>query len=519
MARDKFKEDFGPTAADTQTGFTDKRDLTRRVASGAVWSGAARVCVQLLYLISMAFLTRKLDPEAYGLMNMTQIVVGFVTLFRDVGIASAVIQRRELNKNLLCSLWWMATGLGVVTTLLCVGLAPLAALFYRQPLVANMLRVLALSFAITSVTIVHWAMLNREMSFRRLAIVEIVAAFISLIVAILFAYSGAGVWSLVAASLAGAIVSSGCLLLAYPWRPGFYFSWKDVRSVTGFGMNLSGFNVLNYFSRNADNILIGRYIGTAPLGFYQLAYTIMLYPVQNVAQLLGRVLFPAFSEIQNDHSRFRDAYVQSSVIIAMISFPLMAGAAAVAKPFVLVWMGSNWLMVATLIMILAPVGMFQAVGTTVWGIYMAIGRTDLMFRWGLISSPVIVLSFFIALPWGVKGVAISYAVATGLLAYPLLLIPCRLIELPLSRLWNAIKPVALAAGLMFLVVFLVQRSIAWMPPIYILVISIPVGVLAYLICVRIFAWEALKELLSLIHAIPVWSQGKMLLRGLFRSSI
>ncbi|MBV8866683.1 MAG: MOP flippase family protein, partial [Acidobacteriaceae bacterium] len=436
--------------------FPVQPDLTSRVASGAAWSAVARISLQLLYFVNVAILARKLNPESYGLMNMTQIVVGLVSLFRDIGIGSAVIQKRDIDDNFLSSLSWVATGLGCIATLACIVIAPVTATLYRQPLVASMLRALALSFAISSITTVHEAMLNRQMAFREIAIVEIVSAVLSLIVAIVFAYSGQGVWSLVAASLTTSLISSIGFLLCYRWIPAFHFSWKHVRSVTGFGMNLSGFNLFNYFARNADNVLIGRYLGTASLGFYQFAYTVMLYPVQNVAQLLGRVLFPAFSEIQHDRPRFRRAYARSCAIIALISFPLLAGVAALAKPFVLVWMGPKWLPVAALIAILAPVGMFQAVGTTVGQIYMATGRTDLMFRWGLFASPITVLSFVVGLPWGVKGVAISYAVSTVLIAYPVFLIPARLIDLHLFDLWREVQPIALATACMFVAVALAE---------------------------------------------------------------
>ena len=484
-----------------ESPFAVKQDLTTRVASGAAWSAVARVCLQLLYFANVAVLARKLNPESYGLMNMTQIAVGLVSLFRDIGIGSAVIQKREIDNSFLSSLSWMATGLGCAATVACVALAPLVAAFYRQPLVAPMLRVLALSFAISSITTVHEAMLNRQMAFRKIAIIEVGAAFLSLIVAIVFAYAGKGVWSLVAASLTTSVMSSIGLLLGYRWIPAFGFSWKDVRSVTRFGMNLSGFNLFNYFARNADNVLIGKYLGAAPLGFYQFAYNIMLYPVQNVAQLLGRVLFPAFSEIQHDRARFCRAYIRSCAIIALISFPLLAGVAAVAKPFVLVWMGSKWLAVATLITILAPVGIFQAVGTTTGQIYMATGRTDLMFRWGLFASPITVLSFVAGLPWGIKGVAISYAIGMVLIAYPLFLIPSRLIDLSLLELWRAVQPIALATGCMFIVTVLVESLIKSMPPIETLAICIPVGILTYGIFIKIFASELLREVILICRTI------------------
>jgi O-antigen/teichoic acid export membrane protein len=469
-------------------------NLKTRVASGAAWSAIARLSIQFFFLASVAVLARKLNPQAYGLMNMTQIAVGLVALFRDIGIGSAVIQKRDINNRLLSSLFWIAAALGLFATSICIAIAPLVAMFYKQPMVAPMLRVLALSFLISSVTTVHEGMLNRQMAFRKLAIVEIAAAFCALISAIIFAYSGFGVWSLVASSLTTSLVSTAGYLLAYRWLPAIHFSWQESRTVTGFGMNLSGFNLFNYFSRNADNMLVGRYLGSGPLGFYQFAYSIMLYPVQNVAQLLGRVLFPAFSEIQHDRSRFRNAYVRSSVIIAAISFPMMAGVAAVAKPLVTVWMGPKWAPVATLIMILAPVGMLQAVGTTTGQLYMATGRTDLMFRWGLFASPVVVVSFLIGLPFGVNGVAIAYAIATVLIIYPSFLIPLRLIELPVGTLYRAVQPIAIAALLMFAAVWATDRFSRIGSAPYRLALCIAVGVIAYAVFLRLMAAGLVRDL-------------------------
>src|SRR5581483_7722373 len=153
-----------------------EEDLGTRVASGAIWSAIARGCVQLLYFANVAVLARMLDPEAYGLMNMAQVVIGFVSLFRDIGIGAAVIQKREIDNALLSSLAWVGMGLGCVVTIMCVVLSPLAAALYRQSLVAPMLSVLGISFAITSVTTVHEAVLIRKMAFRKIAMVEIGAA-------------------------------------------------------------------------------------------------------------------------------------------------------------------------------------------------------------------------------------------------------------------------------------------------------------------------------------------------------
>jgi O-antigen/teichoic acid export membrane protein len=489
-----------------------KSGLTAKVGSGTFWSALARVSVQVVSFISAAVVARKLGPDAYGVMNMAQIAIGLLTLFREVGIGSAVVQRREINQEFLSSLFWMNMVLGCVATLICLGSAPFFATFFKQPQVASLLQFLALGFLLTSTTTIHVGLLMRKMSFRGLAIIEILSAVLSLAVAVTFAYSGAGVWSLVASTLAYSTTTTLGTLLIAKWWPAMYFAWKDIRSIMSFSAGLSGFNLVNYFARNADNILIGKYLGTRPLGFYQFAYMVMLYPLQNVSQLLGRVLFPAFAEIQTDHARFRQAYLRSSCVIAFVSFPMMAGVAAVAEPFVKVWLGSKWLPVVLLIQVLAPVGMLQSLGTTTGQIYTAKGRTDMLFVWGLAVSPVIVGGFYVGLHWGINGVAIAYAIVMALLAYPLFRIPFGLIGLPMRRFVQALAPYLVAAGIMFSAVFLISRSMEshGVRPLVTLLVTVPTGVILYLVAAVMLRLSVLAELEKILGP-------RFVMSGLFKS--
>ena len=210
----------------------------------------------------------------------------------------------------------------------------------------------------------------------------------------------AGVWSLVAGTLTSAVISSILLWATSKWQPSLLFSWMEVRSVMNFGLNLSAFNLFNYFARNSDNAIVGRYLGSASLGFYQLAYNIMLFPVQGIAQMLTQVMFPAFSEIQHDNERFRRVYLRTCSSIALITFPLMAGAAILAEPLIRTFYGPRWVNVIPVLTILAPVGLVQSIVTTSGVIYAAKGRTDLMFKVGGTASVLYVISFFVGLPWG-----------------------------------------------------------------------------------------------------------------------
>jgi len=185
------------------------------------------------------------------------------------------------------------------------------------------------------------------------------------------------------------------------------------------------------------------YLGAKELGYYQLAYNLMLYPLQTVTGTLGRVLFPALSLMKHDPPRFRSAYLRIVSSLSLLTFPMMLGLAVVAQPMVRVFLGPNWSQTGFLLAILAPVGMLQSVGGTVGHIYTAMGRTDWMLRWGLAATSATLISFIIGKHWGSTGVAIGYAIVSVILIYPNSSIPNRLIGLSMKDLGRTLVPVFL----------------------------------------------------------------------------
>ena len=433
--------------------------LARRIVTGAGWSGIARIVIQGCALAATAVIARRVPPSAYGTVGMATIVTGLVMLFRDLGSAAAVIQKRDLNQTFLSSLFWLNVAMGLFGTSVCFLSAPFVAVFFREPTVVPILRVLSTSFCITSLSTIHSALMNRSMDFRRISLIEISSAVAGFLMAVTFAAMNAGVWSLVAGSLTHAAAGSVLFMMVSRWRPRFLFSLPEIRSVMSFGLNLSAFNVVNYFARNADNTIVGRYLGSSQLGFYQLAYNIMLFPVTGITHLLARVLFPAFSEIQQDNERFCRVYLRACSSIALVTFPLMTGAAILAGPLISTLYGPRWVGATPVLMILAPVGMVQSVVTVVGQIYQAKGRADLMFQVGGVCSVLYVISFVAGLPWGIAGVASSYAICTAILLVPTLLIPFNLIGLSIVELLVVLRPIASSTLLMAVVIVVTRKLI------------------------------------------------------------
>jgi PST family polysaccharide transporter len=473
--------------------------LQRSAVSGFKWSSFSQFGQQGLQFLTIVILARLLNPSDFGLVSMATVVTGFGALFKDLGTSAAVIQRKILSEELLSSIYWVNAVFGLFVTITVYLLSPLVADFYQEARVVPLLRVLALTFFISGLSILQQAILERALAFSKLAKVEIIAALIGSSIGISSALLGYGAWSLVYQTLAIAIVTTVLLWTASSWRPKLFFQWKEVIEVSSYSLNFTGFNIFNYFVRNTDYLLIGKFLGARDLGYYTVAYQIMLYPLQSVSAVIGRVMFPVYSTIQHDIARFRNAYLKVAGAIALVTFPMMFGLWALVEPFVLTVFGLQWKPVILLLMILVPAGMIQSIGTTVGAIYQAKGRTDWMFRWGIATGIISISAFLIGLQWGIVGVAAAYTIVSLVLVYPNFAIPFRLIDLSMGDLYRALWRPFVACLIMLAGILALKINL---PPDltgnWVLAILVPVGSLIYLATIWLMNRNQVMELIGIV---------------------
>ena len=454
----------------------------------------------LQFAISIA-LAHLLTPRDFGLLAMIVVFTGFAALLSDLGLSSALIQKMDVQQSHLSSVFWATVLLGLLFTVTFVGLSSFIADFYSQPSLYPLTAVNALSFFIGSFGLVHRAVLERNMNFRRLAYVEIAATATAGIISLAAALRGAGVWSLVIQSLMTTGLSSVLLWWASPWRPSMAFDTKAFRQLSGFSLNLLGFNVFNYWIRNLDNLLIGRFVDSISLGFYSRAYNLMLLPVSQFSGPLSSVLFPALSLVQADRERAKRIWLRCARVIGLLTFPVMMELLILAEPVILTLFGHQWRGVVPIFRVLCLSGMLQGVGSTVGLIYTSQGRTDLLFKWGIFAGLGYVASFVIGLRWGALGVASSY-VAAGYLVmwYPAWTIPGRLIGLSFGEMVRNLVGPFLAATAMGLFILLAGLALpAYWPPWARLAVQAPLGLLGYgalAHLLRLRAYVDLREVLA-----------------------
>jgi O-antigen/teichoic acid export membrane protein len=476
--------------------------LYREAIRGVAWTTVGRTLAQLVSFGITVVLARLLTPADFGLLGMGLVFTGFVSMFGELGFGAALVQRTDITEAHLSSVFWLNVVTGIVLAAVTAAAAPLLGLFYDEPTLVPLLRVLSLNFVLAPLTMVQTALLSRSMNFRLLAVAEIASTAVSGTAAVMAAFAGWGVWSLVCKTLVSTVVTSVALWSASQWRPQRIWDRTALRELIGFSSNLLGFMTINYWARQLDALLIGRVMGANALGLYSRAYSTMLLPVYEISGVLSRVMFPTLSKLQADKSEAKRVYLKTIGMIAVVTFPLMGMLFVLTEPFVIAIFGAHWIECAPVLRILSIVGMFQSVGTTVGWLYQSQGRTDLMFRWAIAAGFAIMASLAFGVYLGtIETVALCYAVmSVGVLAYPQFAVPGKLIGVTPADVLRAVSGPLLCT---LAIIALLWSGNHWLlrglSAGRLLSIAAIAGVVAYVLLLRAFRVPAYVELAGFLR--------------------
>ncbi|HYX13851.1 MAG TPA: lipopolysaccharide biosynthesis protein [Nostoc sp.] len=397
-----------------------KADLKERSIRGGAVTIIAQGLKFGLTLGSNVVLARLLTPQDYGLVGMVTVVTGLVTIFKDLGLSTATIQKEKINHKQVSTLFWVNVALGIVTSIVTIAIAPVIAWFYNEPRLLWITLSLASGFFISGLGVQHSALLNRQMQYKALTINEIMSVGIGIGSAIVAAWFGLGYWALVILPLVTGIVSTVGFWILCSWRPSFPVKQSGVRSMLVFGGNLTGFNIVNYFARNLDNLLIGKVWGAQQLGLYTKAYQLLLLPLQQINAPFEKVAIPALSRLIDSPERYRQAYLRILEKLTIITGPLVVFMIATSDWIVLLLLGSQWTDASPIFSLLGIIAFTQPVANTTGWLFITQGRTNHMFQWGIIGSTLSVVAIVFGIQWGSVGVAASYSISGLLIRTPIL---------------------------------------------------------------------------------------------------
>lgn len=397
-----------------------KAGLAARTARGGAVTFASQGFKFLAGLGATMVLGRLLTPGDYGLIGMVVVVTGFVSMFKDLGLSAATVQREEITSAQVSTLFWVNVGLSIGVGMVTAALAPVVAWFYGEPRLTTIMFVYAFGFLFGGLTIQHEALLHRQMRFLAQVGCELVALVATITITIVLAWRGWGYWALVAGHLTTSFVYMIGIWIVCRWRPGRPTRGAGVRSMLKFGGNLTGFGVVNFFARNLDNMLIGRVWGSNQLGLYAKAYQLLTLPIDQINAPITTVAVPALSRLNDSPDRYRRAYVRIIEKIAVVTMPGIALLIATADWVVLIVLGPQWTQAAHIFAALGVAALIQPIANTTGWLFISQGRTNDMFRYGLVASTIIVTAIVAGLPWGAVGVATTYALTWVTVIAPLL---------------------------------------------------------------------------------------------------
>lgn len=465
--------------------------------TNAKWITISQIVKILIQIISLTVLARLLQPHEYGVMAMATVIINFALIIRDLGTSSVIIQRKELTTKLKSSVYWLNIIMGCGIGLVIIICSPIISSVFHTKQLTLILIFLAFNFPIANATSVQQALLERESKFKLLAGIEIRASCLGLFIAIAMAYSGFGVYSLVAQSLVINVLSSMQLWRISTWKPDFTFDKDEIASVFSFSGNLSIFNIINYFSRNADNIIIGHLFSAAALGAYSLAYRIMLFPIQSMTLIANRSLFPILSRNQDDVIQVKKLYLHVITIIASITAPMMSSLAILRVPFVDFVFGSNWDTLPILLLWLAPTGFLQSIVSTTGSIFMAKNKTNLLVRVGLCSALLQVSAIVVGSQISIEYICKLYFLANIINFMLVLYVVMNLLQGGIIELFVALRAPLISSLLMNVILFKVVDYINIKITLFCFILLIFIAPLVYLL---IYRFIFVREFISICPA-------------------
>lgn len=385
--------------------------LKKKAIGGVKWTSASAVIASSLQLIQVALLARFLDKSDFGLMAMALFVIGLSRIFIDMGISNVLIHKQRVNKYQLSTLFWANILLGVAIYGAVFVSSHFIAEFYETPELEGVINWVGISFLILPWGQQFDALLRRDLRFKSLAVRDISSKLIGLIIAVVFAVKGFGVYALVYANIAGSFTATILLVILgfRDYRPSFLFSYRSLKDkgFFSFGLFQMGEKTLNYFTANFDTILIGKLLGMETLGLYNIAKVLAVKPYQILNPIITKVAFPLFAMVQDDIKKLRKAYLKVVTILASANAPVYILIIILANPLINLVFGPEWAKAIPLLQLLALRYLCHSLGNPVGSLQLAKGRADLGFYWNLGLFILLPATVWVGSSWGILGVAFA----------------------------------------------------------------------------------------------------------------
>jgi polysaccharide transporter, PST family len=485
----------------TSSPVTDHKTLDRSLIDGLAWTGGVKWCGQAISWTISIFVARLLVPADYGLVGMAAIYLGLVSLLSEFGVGTAVVTLRELGHKELAQLHTISLLLGCVGFILsCAAATPLG-LFFRESQLPAVVVVTSVSFLFLGFRTVPYALLQKEMRFKLLALFDGLQALGQALATLALALLGFKFWALVIGGLTGAIVSA---VLPFVWNPQSckFPRWRFIEKAISFSRHVCIARLSWYAYDNADFLVVGRVLGGLSLGWYSMAWTVAHLPIEKFTTLVNRVTPPLFAILQDDMASLRRYLRTLTEAVALVTFPLAFGITIVAPEFVHLVLGRKWDGAILPLQLLCAYSSLRSIRILLSPLLTAAGETRFVMHNTLWSLLVLPVAFLIGSHWGVAGVASCWIIAYPILSFPVYRKTFRRIEMRPVEYLQALGPGLSGSLSLVIAVVLLKSIVPSTIPLYLqLATEIATGAAAYGLTMTLLYGDRLRSLYHTIHSL------------------
>ncbi|MDJ0733595.1 MAG: lipopolysaccharide biosynthesis protein [Nostocaceae cyanobacterium] len=487
------------------------KNLKEKAIKGVVWTVIEKWGSQVISFAVFLLLARLLEPKVFGLVALANVFLAFMQVFVDQGFSQAIIQRQELEQEHLDTAFWVNITIGVLLLGTSFAVAEPIAIMFKEPQLTPIIRWLSLNFLFASLNSVQIAILSRQFAFKTLSLRTLVATIAGGVVGLVMVILGCGVWSLVGQQLTNSLIGVLVLWWTTDWRPGFKISLKHFQELFSFGINVVGINALNFLKRRSDDFLIGYFLGPVALGYYTIAYRILLIVTQLVVETIQKMAIPVFSRLQEEKERLRQAFYSAIQLTSLIACPVFLGLSALAPELIVVVFGEQWKPSIPIMQVLNLVGLIYAGFYYNGPMMMALGKPSWNLILNCLQSFGNVFVFAIAVRWGIFAVAASYVIRVYLMAPISVWAVHKLIRINLITYLSQYTAPLIASLVMWATIFVAKYFFSGTLTLNILLpIYITIAFVVYLVTIMLIAPQLSRRAIGMFRlALPqsMWKRG------------
>lgn len=425
--------------------------IKQQTIRGAVWISISNIARQLIFFLLSAILYRLLVPGDFGTIAMATVLISAMGLFQNMGIGTALIQRRQEVDLAASTAFFLYPLIGLVLALVGWAVAGPMADFFRDPVLRPAVRVMAVTFVPTSFCRVFYMMMDRRFEYLRKMWAELAAAAAFGTVALLLAFQGYGVWSLIWGYVAQELVLAVLCALLCSFRPRLVFNRRIAGELLSYGKHVLGAGAINFLINQGDRALISRMLGRAPLGYYAESYKWGSQPMFQAGVVLTRVTFPAFSKLQDKPTELKDAFMRTYFLHSWLAMPFFVGVWFLAPELAATIFGQRWdpALMVPLLRVVAFYGSVRMVQMPTGSLFQAVGKPHYLSRLTFVRLVVLVAAIYpMTQTWGLLGAAWAVTGSFLLIQPFTYILAGRILNCPAFRILLHLRAALLASALM-----------------------------------------------------------------------